>query len=142
MVPHAFYMIVFRDTVGLLWTSDQPVSETCTCTGQHNIETQETNIHALSGIRTSVPSNQAAADLRLRPRGYRSRRSISRNAHLPDLRPLYVSLNGCTNTYLIPQNGPLLQTKFTAVVSLRTVPLGACGNLFILFVVCLTTLFQ
>jgi hypothetical protein len=32
--------------------------------------------------------------------------------------------------------------KFTAVVSLRTVPLGACGNLFILFVVCLTTIFQ
>jgi hypothetical protein len=26
-----------RHTVGLLWTSDQPVAETSTCTGQHNI---------------------------------------------------------------------------------------------------------
>jgi hypothetical protein len=69
--PLAFCMIVFRHTVGLLWTSDQPVSETSTCTVQHNIDTQETNIHALSGIRNRDPSNQAAADLRLRPRGYR-----------------------------------------------------------------------
>jgi hypothetical protein len=69
--PLAFCVIVFRHTVGLLWTSDQPVSETSTCIGQHNIETQETNIHALSGIRTYDPSNQAAADLRLRPRGDR-----------------------------------------------------------------------
>jgi hypothetical protein len=38
-------------TVGLLWTSDQPVAEASTYTGQHNIETQETNIHALSGRR-------------------------------------------------------------------------------------------
>jgi hypothetical protein len=71
--PLAFCMIVFRHTVGLLWTSDQPVAETSTYTGQHNTETQETNIHALSGIRTRDPSNQAAADLRLRPRGYRGR---------------------------------------------------------------------
>jgi hypothetical protein len=63
-------MIVFRHTVGLLWTSDQPVSETSTCTGQHNIETQETNIHALSGIRTRDHSNQAAADR------YRGRRIL------------------------------------------------------------------
>jgi hypothetical protein len=73
--PLAFCMIIFRHTVGLLWTSDQPASETSTYTGQHNIETQETNIHALSGIRTSDPSNQAAADLRLRPRGYCDRRN-------------------------------------------------------------------
>jgi hypothetical protein len=63
--PLAFCMIVFRHTVGLLWTSDQPVSETSTSTGQH--------IHALSRIRTRDPSNQAATDLRLRPRGYRGR---------------------------------------------------------------------
>jgi hypothetical protein len=42
--------------------SDQPVSETSTYTGQHNIETQETNTHAPSGIRNRDPSNQAAAD--------------------------------------------------------------------------------
>jgi hypothetical protein len=75
--PLAFCMIVFRRTVGLLWTSDQPASETSTYTGQHNMETQETNIHALSRIRTRDPSNQAAADLRLRPRCYRGRQLVS-----------------------------------------------------------------
>jgi hypothetical protein len=68
--------IQLTHTVGLLWTSGQPVAEASTYTGQHNIETQETNIHALSGIRTCDPSNQAAADLRLRPRGHRGRLSL------------------------------------------------------------------
>jgi hypothetical protein len=44
-------------TVGLLWTTDQPVAEASTYSEQHNIETQETNIHAISGIRTREPSN-------------------------------------------------------------------------------------
>jgi hypothetical protein len=57
--------------VGLLWTGDQPVAMASVYTGQHNTETQQTNIHALSGIRIRDPSNQAAADLRLRPRGHR-----------------------------------------------------------------------
>jgi hypothetical protein len=56
--------IQLTHTVRLLWTSDQPVAEASTYTGQQYIETQETNIHALSGIRTRDPSNQAAADLR------------------------------------------------------------------------------
>jgi hypothetical protein len=56
--------------VGLLWMSDQLVTEASTYAGQYNIQTQETNIHALSGIRTRDPSNQDAADLRLRPRGH------------------------------------------------------------------------
>jgi hypothetical protein len=43
-------------TVGLLWTSDQPVAEASTYSEQHNIETQETNIHAISGIRTREPT--------------------------------------------------------------------------------------
>jgi hypothetical protein len=64
-----------RHTVGLLWTSDQPVAETATYTGQHNIEAQKTNIHAPSGIRTRDPSNQAAADLCLRSRGHWNRQS-------------------------------------------------------------------
>jgi hypothetical protein len=50
-----------RHTVGLLWTSDQPVAEASTYTRRHNIQTQETNIHALSGTRTHDPSNQQAA---------------------------------------------------------------------------------
>jgi hypothetical protein len=52
-----------RHMVGLLWTSDQPVTEISTYTGQHNIQTQQTNIHAPSWIQTREPSNQVAADL-------------------------------------------------------------------------------
>jgi hypothetical protein len=33
-----------RHTVRLLWTSDQPVAETSTYTGKHNIETQQTSV--------------------------------------------------------------------------------------------------
>jgi hypothetical protein len=44
----------------------------------HNTkQTQETNIHDFSGIRTRDPSNQAASDLRLRPQGHRDRRLLS-----------------------------------------------------------------
>jgi hypothetical protein len=66
-------VITHRHTVVLLWTSDQLVAEASTYTGQHNIHinAKETNIHALSGIQTHDTSNQAAADLRLRPRGHR-----------------------------------------------------------------------
>jgi hypothetical protein len=40
----------------------------------HNTqETQQTNIHALSRSLTRDPSKQAAADVRLRPHGYRNR---------------------------------------------------------------------
>ena len=43
----------------------------------HNIQpTKETNINALSGIRTRDPSNRAAAELCLRKRGYRDRRIL------------------------------------------------------------------
>ena len=56
-------------SVGLLWTSDQLVAETSTW--QHS---QETDIHALGGIRTHNLSRRAAAELRLRPRGYWHRR--------------------------------------------------------------------
>jgi hypothetical protein len=34
------------------------------------MQTQETNVHAFNGIGTTDPSNQAAADLLLRPRGH------------------------------------------------------------------------
>jgi hypothetical protein len=77
-------------TVGLLWTSNQPVVEASTYTGQHNIETQETNTHALSGIRTGDPSNQAAADLRPRPRDCQGRQR-SRHTKLK----LSLALYGC-----------------------------------------------
>jgi len=51
-------------SVGLLWTSDQPVTNTSTW--QHT--TLNTDIHAPGGIRTNNPSKQAAVDPRLRPR--------------------------------------------------------------------------
>jgi hypothetical protein len=60
-IPGFLNHIQLTHTVGLLWTSDQPVAEASTYTGQHNIETQQRNIHALSGIRTCEPSNQAVA---------------------------------------------------------------------------------
>ena len=52
-------------SVGLLWTSDRPVTETSTW--QHS---QETVIHALSGIRTNDTSKRAAAEPHLRPLGH------------------------------------------------------------------------
>jgi hypothetical protein len=63
-----------RHTVGLLSTSDQPVSEASTYTEQHNIRTQERNIHSPSGIQTRDSSKQAAAELRIRPCGHWDRR--------------------------------------------------------------------
>jgi len=50
------------------WTRDQLVAETSTC--QHTQYSQQTNVHARRGIRTHNLSRQAAADLRLRPRGH------------------------------------------------------------------------
>jgi hypothetical protein len=63
-----FLITPIRHTVELLWTSDQLVAEACNYTGQHIIYIQQTNFHALSGIRTRDSSNQAAAYLRLKPR--------------------------------------------------------------------------
>jgi len=57
-------------SVGLLWTSGQPDTDTCTFNAQNS---QETDIHAPGGIRTLNPSKRAVADPRLRPRGHRDR---------------------------------------------------------------------
>ena len=54
---------------GLLCTSDQPVAQAATYT-THNKHI-EVNIHVAGGIRTCIPSNRTAADLRLRPQGHR-----------------------------------------------------------------------
>jgi hypothetical protein len=35
--PFRGFLITHRHTVGLLWTSDQPVTEASTYTGQHNV---------------------------------------------------------------------------------------------------------
>ena len=57
--------------VGFLWTSDQLVAETSTL--KHS---QQTNIHAVGGIRTHDLSRRAAVDLRLRPRGHWDRHKL------------------------------------------------------------------
>ena len=54
-----------HQSVGLLWTSDEPVAETSTW--QHS---QQSDIHARDGIRTHSFSKRAAADPRLRQRGH------------------------------------------------------------------------
>jgi hypothetical protein len=62
---------VTSHTVGLLWTRDQPVTETSiTNTIQHS---QHISSHATGGIRTCNPSKRVAADPRLRPRVNRDR---------------------------------------------------------------------
>ena len=55
-------------SVGILWTSDQPVAETSSW--QHTQHSQRTTIHAPGGIRTHNLSKQSAVDTRLRPLGH------------------------------------------------------------------------
>jgi hypothetical protein len=55
-------------SVGLLWTSDQPVAETSTW--QHS---QRTTIHTPGGIRTRNPNKQSAVDKRLRVKAHTQR---------------------------------------------------------------------
>ena len=50
-------------------TRDQLVGVSATCTNTQ--QTQETNIRAISRIRTRDPSNQVASDLSLRSQGHR-----------------------------------------------------------------------
>jgi hypothetical protein len=56
--PLPRFLNLFRHSVGLLWTSDQPVAKASICTRQHTTKTR-TNIHALSGIGTHDLSAQA-----------------------------------------------------------------------------------
>jgi hypothetical protein len=69
-------------SVGLLWTRDQPVAETSTW--QHS---QQTDIHALGGIRTRNPIKRAAVDPRLRPRGHWDRHSNPQSHQASGRRP-------------------------------------------------------
>ena len=55
-------------SVGNLWTSEQPVAETSTW--QHTQHSQQTNFHAPGGIRTHNLGSWAAADFCLRLRGH------------------------------------------------------------------------
>jgi hypothetical protein len=69
-------------SVGLLWTRDRPVAETCTWQHKHS---QETNIHAPGGVGTHDPSKRSAADRRLyiaRPLGSSENRNNRRKTCL------------------------------------------------------------
>lgn len=46
-----------QHSVGQLWPRDLPIAESCT-----SQQSQKTNVHASSGIRTRNPSNRLAAD--------------------------------------------------------------------------------
>ena len=83
-------------TVGLPWTSNQPVARAASYT-KHN--TKERNTYVFSGLRTRNTSIHSAADLRLRPQGppasaytYVTRTTFRRNLLLPSLRYKNTSL--------------------------------------------------
>jgi len=54
-------------SLGLLWTSDQPRQRHLADNTHHS---KETDIHVPDGIRTRSPSKRAAADRRSRPCGH------------------------------------------------------------------------
>jgi len=72
--PVAFGLLIVEvpisHSVWILWTSNQPVAETCTW--KHKTPTTE-NIHASGSIRNPSPSMQAATDSRLRWRDNQDR---------------------------------------------------------------------
>ena len=91
--PHSWgFLRSHTDTpqsVGLLWTSDQPVAETSTW--QHT--TLTTDKHPCpGGIRTHNLSRRAAADVRLRPRGHWDRRINQLRNHITNSHLLHDDL--------------------------------------------------
>jgi hypothetical protein len=59
------------DTVGLLWTSDQPVAETSTYTGQHNIDNKRQASIPREGFEPATPASK-------RPQTYALGRAATR----------------------------------------------------------------
>jgi len=64
-------------SVGLLWTSDQPVAECSTWQHYTHTHTQHTDIQAPDGIRTRDPSKRADAGPHRRSRGHRYRDHVN-----------------------------------------------------------------
>ena len=87
--------------VGLLWMSGQLVAETSTW--QHTQNSQHTNVHVPSGIRTHNLSRRAAADLRLRPRGHWDRllTLVGLSNHRVTLGIIYISDGSRSRAHLI-----------------------------------------
>ena len=61
------FLMTHKRPAGLIWTRNQPVAEAITQ------QTQETNMHVLSGIQTRDPCSQVIADLRFRQHSQRNR---------------------------------------------------------------------
>jgi hypothetical protein len=55
------FVILLRHTVGLLWTSDQPVAKASTYTGQHNIETQRQTSMPRAGFEPMIQAAKTYA---------------------------------------------------------------------------------
>jgi hypothetical protein len=49
-------MNFIRQGLGLIWRRDQLVTKASTDTGQHSVETHETNIHAPGGFEPATPA--------------------------------------------------------------------------------------
>jgi len=67
-------------SVGLLWTSDQPDTETSICTSTHNTHNRVISMPP-AGIRTRIPASKRPQTPRLRPRDQWDRQVIN-NTHL------------------------------------------------------------
>jgi hypothetical protein len=52
---------LIRHSVGLLWTSDQPVAKASTDTGQHNTERQRQTSMPQAGFEPTIPAAKTYA---------------------------------------------------------------------------------
>jgi len=64
---HDYVQLDTPNSVGRLWTNDQPYTET---SAWHLTTLKKENIHAFGGMRTHNLSKRAVADQRLCPRGH------------------------------------------------------------------------
>jgi hypothetical protein len=84
--------------VGLLWTSDQTVAEASIYTGQHNTQTQKTNVHEwwYSNPRSQQPSDRRPTPLTARPMGTASHKHsfTKRTVIEPEIYHPYTKLFG------------------------------------------------
>jgi hypothetical protein len=66
------FLILYRQSVGLLWTSDQPIENASTYTGRHNTATQ-IQTYMLDRDSNAQSQQLSGQDLRFTPRGHRDR---------------------------------------------------------------------
>ena len=88
--PHDHIQLDAPQSVGLLWTSDQPNAETSTW--QHTTVTTD-RYHASGGIRNRNPSKKEVRDSRLRRCGHWDRHQIQSHTdiHIPSISNINVT---------------------------------------------------